>query len=41
MLLNNTELYETLLVNCKQARLRYNWQEEEKKLVRLYQQFLN
>ena len=40
-LLNNTELYATLLVNCKQARLRYNWQEEEKKLVGLYQHFLN
>ena len=40
-LLNNTELYGTLLINCKQARLRYNWQEEEKKLVRLYQQFFN
>ena len=37
-LLNNTELYHTLLANCKQARLYYNWQEEEKKLVRLYQQ---
>jgi glycosyltransferase involved in cell wall biosynthesis len=36
-LLNNTELYHTLLANCKQARLYYNWQEEEKKLVRLYQ----
>jgi glycosyltransferase involved in cell wall biosynthesis len=37
-LLNNTELYHTLLANCEQARLYYNWQEEEKKLVRLYQQ---
>ncbi len=37
-LLNNTELYHTLLANCKQARLYYNWQEEEIKLVRLYQQ---
>ena len=37
-LLNNTELYHTLLANCKQARLYYNWQEEEKKLVRLYHQ---
>jgi glycosyltransferase involved in cell wall biosynthesis len=37
-LLNNTSLYHTLLANCKQARLYYNWQEEEKKLVRLYQQ---
>jgi glycosyltransferase involved in cell wall biosynthesis len=37
-LLNNTELYHTLLANCKQARLYYNWQEEEKKLIRLYQE---
>ncbi|HEY4286089.1 MAG TPA: glycosyltransferase family 4 protein [Puia sp.] len=40
-LLNNTDLYQTLLENCKQARLRYNWQEEEKKLVRLYHQILD
>ncbi|HMI60108.1 MAG TPA: glycosyltransferase [Puia sp.] len=40
-LLNNTDLYQTLLENCRQARLRYNWQEEEKNLVRLYQQFFN
>jgi glycosyltransferase involved in cell wall biosynthesis len=37
-LLNNTELYHTLIANCEQARLYYNWQEEEKKLVRIYQQ---
>jgi glycosyltransferase involved in cell wall biosynthesis len=41
MLLNNTELYHTLLANCKQARLYYNWQEEEKKLVRLYQRLFD
>jgi glycosyltransferase involved in cell wall biosynthesis len=35
-LLTNKELYHTLSENCKQARLRYNWQEEEKKLIRLY-----
>src|ERR1700754_4459751 len=40
-LLNNTDLYQTLLENCKQARLRYNWQEEEKKLIRLYHQILD
>ncbi len=39
-LLNNTDLYQTLLENCKQARLRYNWQEEEKKLIRFYHQIL-
>jgi glycosyltransferase involved in cell wall biosynthesis len=37
-LLNNTELYHTLSANCIQARLYYNWQEEEKKLVRVYEQ---
>ena len=40
-LLNNTQLYQTLLTNCRQARLRYNWQEEEQKLVLVYQRFLN
>jgi glycosyltransferase involved in cell wall biosynthesis len=40
-LLNNTQLYQTLLTNCKQARLRYNWQEEEKRLVLLYQRLFN
>lgn len=39
-LLNNTELYSALKENCKQARLRYNWQEEEKRLVRIYHQIL-
>jgi len=39
-LLNNTDLYYTLVDNCKQARLRYNWQEEEKGLIRFYQQIL-
>lgn len=39
-LLNNTDLYQTLSENCKQARLRYNWQEEEKKLIRFYHQIL-
>jgi glycosyltransferase involved in cell wall biosynthesis len=40
-LLNNTDLYQTLSENCKQARLRYNWQEEERKLIRLYHQILD
>ena len=39
-LLNNTALYDTLIKNCKQARLRYNWQEEEKSLIRFYQKIL-
>lgn len=39
-LLNNTALYDTLIKNCKQARLRYNWQEEEKGLIRFYQKIL-
>ncbi|MDR3713938.1 MAG: glycosyltransferase [Puia sp.] len=40
-LLNNTNLYRTLKENCRQARLRYNWQEEEKKLIRIYQKILS
>jgi len=40
-LLDNTGLYRTLVDNCKQARLRYNWQEEEKLLIRLYQEIFN
>jgi glycosyltransferase involved in cell wall biosynthesis len=37
-LLDNTVLYHRLSENCKQARLLYNWQEEEKKLIRFYNQ---
>jgi glycosyltransferase involved in cell wall biosynthesis len=40
-LLNNTHLYQTLVNNSRQARLRYNWQEEEKKLMLLYQRLFN
>jgi len=40
-LLTNPELYQTLSEGCKQARLRYNWQEEEKILIRVYQQLFN
>ena len=40
-LLNNRTLYATLLENCRQVRLRYNWQEEEKRLIRLYQKILS
>jgi len=40
-LLNNMELYQTLQSNCKKASIHFNWQEEEKKLVRLYQKILN
>jgi glycosyltransferase involved in cell wall biosynthesis len=39
-LLTNPDLYQSLSEGCKQARLRYNWQEEEKILIRLYQQLL-
>jgi glycosyltransferase involved in cell wall biosynthesis len=35
-LLNNTDLYHTLSEGCKEARLHYNWQEEEKILIRFY-----
>lgn len=37
-LLDNTGLYRTLVDNCKQVRLRYNWQEEEKALIRIYRE---
>jgi glycosyltransferase involved in cell wall biosynthesis len=40
-LLNNTELYHRLSEGCKVARLRYNWQEEEKILIRYYHQLFN
>jgi len=40
-LLNNTELYHHLSEGCKEARLRYNWQEEEKILIRYYHQVFN
>jgi len=40
-LLNNTELYHHLSEGCKEARLRYNWQEEEKILIRYYHQLFN
>jgi len=35
-LLNNDVLYRELQSNCLLARTRYNWQEEEKKLIRFY-----
>jgi glycosyltransferase involved in cell wall biosynthesis len=40
-LLNNMELYKTLQGNCQKASEHFNWQEEEKKLIRLYQTMLN
>jgi glycosyltransferase involved in cell wall biosynthesis len=40
-LLTNPDLYQSLSDGCKKARLRYNWQEEEKILIRLYQQVFN
>lgn len=40
-LLNNTDLYHRLSEGCKVARLRYNWQEEEKILIRYYHQLFN
>ena len=39
-LLTNLVLYQSLSEGCKQARLRYNWQKEEKILIRLYQEVL-
>ena len=40
-LLGNTVLYEMFKENCKLVRLDYNWQEEEVKLLRFYQQTLS
>jgi len=39
-LLNNEVLYNNLQQNCMQARLRYNWQEEEKILIQFYKQLV-
>lgn len=41
LLLNDAVLYERLSLNCQKARNIYNWQEEEKKLISLYQQILD
>jgi glycosyltransferase involved in cell wall biosynthesis len=35
-LLNDDALYNRLQQNCEQARLKYNWQNEEKKLIAFY-----
>ena len=35
-LLNDKELYKKLQHNCKIAREKYNWHEEEKKLIQFY-----
>jgi len=40
-LLNNMDLYKTLQSNCRKASEHFNWQEEEKKLIRLYQKIFN
>jgi glycosyltransferase involved in cell wall biosynthesis len=40
-LLDNMDLYKTLQNNCKKASEHFNWQEEEKKLIRLYQKIFN
>jgi glycosyltransferase involved in cell wall biosynthesis len=40
-LLSNKDLYQELQENCKQAKLIYNWQMEENKLLRFYNQILN
>ncbi len=37
-LLSNEVLYNNLQQNCMQARLKYNWQEEEKILIHFYKQ---
>ncbi len=39
-LLENTVIYTKLRDNCMQARVKWNWQEEEKKLLSFYQSIL-
>jgi glycosyltransferase involved in cell wall biosynthesis len=39
-LLSDEKLYTTLQQNCLQARVALNWQEEEKKLIAFYQNFI-
>ncbi|MEO8711004.1 MAG: glycosyltransferase [Parafilimonas sp.] len=36
LLLHNAVLYNKLQQNCKEAREKFNWQQEEKKLITLY-----
>ena len=40
-LLENGVVYSRLKENCLKARLAYNWQEEEKKLIAFYQSVIN
>ncbi len=39
-LLTNERIYARLKKNCQKAALMYNWENEEKKLIRLYQDML-
>ena len=40
-LLENGVVYSRLKNNCLKARLAFNWQEEEKKLIAFYQSIIN
>ena len=40
-LLQDNVLYQTLQENCRRARLKYNWEEEQKKLLGFYQKILS
>ena len=40
-LLNDEALYNKLQQNCKQAKQKYNWQNEEKKLIAFYDKLIN
>ena len=40
-LLNNTVFYEKLRLNCTAAREEFNWQKEEKKLIKFYNELLS
>ncbi|MEY2799527.1 MAG: hypothetical protein RI934_515 [Bacteroidota bacterium] len=37
LLLNDDELYQRLVVNCENAKLKYNWELEEQQLIKIYQ----
>ena len=39
-LLGNNVLYNNIKLNCEKARMHYNWQEEEKKLLEFYHEIL-
>lgn len=41
LLLENTELYNTLKSNCKTAKYKYNWNNEKQKFIEIYDEILS